>query len=151
MSRFWVRMAGHVLMRMNQDRRHDVTLLARVSGIIVQDGPCPNTHLNHENSPPSRVSRVWYTIREPNAGTIPLPVWTHCSHCVANMQLLYPSTSNAWMPTSEAPAEGSYAFVPSDRFDDQYTAHISNMPWPAPNIYTGWQNRHGPVDLLAAG
>lgn len=122
MSRFWVRMAGLVLLTMNQDRRHDVTLLPRVSGITVQDGLCPNTHLESENAPPPCVPRVWYTIRDPNTGVVPLPGWTVCAHCVANMQTLCPTISNAWVPTSQAPVEGSCAFVPSDRFDDQYTS-----------------------------
>lgn len=122
MSRFWVRMAGLVLMTMNQQRQHDVSLLPRVSGITVRDGLCPNTHLGSENVPPPRVLRVWYTIRDPNTGAIPLPGWTACSHCVVNMQTLCPTISNAWVPTSQVPVEGSCAFVPSDRFDDPYTS-----------------------------
>lgn len=121
MSRFWVRMAGLVLMTMNQDRRHDVSLLARVSGITVQDGLCPNMHLDSENVPPPRVSRVWYTIRDPDTDVIPLPGLTVCAHCVVNMQTLCPTISNAWVSTSQTPVDGSCAFVPSDRFDDQYT------------------------------
>ena len=122
MSRFWVKMAGLVLMTMNQDRRHDPALLARVSGITVQDGLCPNAQLQGENFPPPRVSRVWYTFRDPATGVTPLPGWTVCSHCVVNMQTLCPTISNAWVPVSQTPIEGSCAFVPSDRFDDQYTS-----------------------------
>jgi hypothetical protein len=122
MSRFWVGKAGLVLMTMNQDRRHDISLLPRVVGINVHDGLCPNTLLDGEHVPPPRVSRVWYTIRDPNTGVTPLPGWTICSHCVVNMQTLCPTISNVWVPISQGPVEGSCAFVPSDRFDDQYTA-----------------------------
>jgi hypothetical protein len=121
-SRFWVKMAGLVLMTMNQDGRLDATLLARVSAIIVHDGLCPNTHLPSGNVPPPRVTRMWYTIRDPATGVTPLPGWTVCSHCVLNMQTLCPTISNAWVPTSQTPVEGSCAFVPSDLFDDQYTS-----------------------------
>lgn len=122
MSRYWVRMAGMVLLTMNQDRRHDITLLPRVAGINVHDGPCPNANLNSEHIPTPRVSRVWYTIRDPSTGVIPLPGWIICSHCVVNIQTLCPTIGNAFAPTSQAPTEGSCALVPSDAFDDQYTA-----------------------------
>lgn len=122
MSRFWVRMAGLVLLTMNQDRRHDVTLLSRVSGISVQEGPCPNTHLDNEHAHQSRITRLWYSIRDPTTGGIPLPGWTICSHCVVSIQTMSPAIASAFVPTSQVPTEGSCALIPSDSFDDAYSA-----------------------------
>ncbi|KAL2127768.1 hypothetical protein VTI74DRAFT_10184 [Chaetomium olivicolor] len=125
MSRFWVRVAGMVLLTMNQDRRHDITLLARVAGIVAQDGKCPNSQLVSEQQPLATTQRTWYTVQDPQTGAQPLPGWTVCGHCVLNIQACCPSVAPAWAPLRpEAATRASCAMVPSDCYDDTRTMQI---------------------------
>lgn len=135
MSRFWVRVAGMVLLTMNQDRRHDITLLARVAGIRAQDGDCPNAQLTAEQQPLAPPSRqTWYTIQDAHTGARPLPGWTVCASCVLNMQACCPSVAACFAPVlpqqqqqnagPPPPQEASCALVPSDWYDDTRTAEI---------------------------
>ncbi|KAG7293711.1 hypothetical protein NEMBOFW57_003768 [Staphylotrichum longicolle] len=84
MSRFWVRVAGLVLLTMNQDRRHDVALLAHVAGIRAQEGACPNAQLTSDQEPFPLVQRMWYTVQEPQ---------TVCEQCYA--EVIRPDVSRA--------------------------------------------------------
>jgi hypothetical protein len=121
MSRFWVRIAGTVLLTMNQDGRHDITLLARVAGIRAQEGECPNAELTSDQQPLVTARRTWYTILDPQTGARPLPGWTVCASCVLNMQACCPAIAACFapvQPAAAAPGEGCCAIVPSDRYDD---------------------------------
>jgi hypothetical protein len=127
MSRVWVRIAGMVLLTMNQDRRHDVTLLAHVAGLRAQEGDCPNAALVAEHQPLATAQRTWYTVYDPQTGAQPLPGWTVCPACVLNLQACCPAVAGGFAPVQPAgggPREGSCALVPSDRYDDRRTAEM---------------------------
>ena len=125
MSRFWVRVAGTVLLTMNQDGRHDITLLARVAGIRAQEGECPNAQLASAQQPLATGQRTWCTVLDPQTGVQPLPGWTICPSCVFNIQTLCPAIANCFAPVQPAtPREATCALVPSDRYDDTRTHEI---------------------------
>jgi hypothetical protein len=136
MSRYWVRVAGMVLLTMNQDGRHDITLLARVAATRAQDGDCPNSQLAGEHQPLAVARRpAWYTLRDPHTGAQPLPGWTVCASCVLNVQACCPAIAAAFAPLpgqglpppgqqqqqQQQQWEGSCAMVPSDLYDDART------------------------------
>ncbi|KAK1753363.1 hypothetical protein QBC47DRAFT_386216 [Echria macrotheca] len=125
MSRFWVRTAGMVLLTMNADRRHDVTLLARVAGLRAQDGDCPNAGLTAEHQPLPLARRNWYTIQDPNTGMQPLPGWTLCATCVLALQTCCPALAPAFAPVQPlGERDSSCGLVPSDRYDDTRTGMV---------------------------
>lgn len=125
MSRFWVRVAGLVLLTMNQDRRHDVGLLAHVAGIRAQEGACPNAQLTSDQEPFPVVQRMWYTVQEPQTGAQPLQGWTVCAECVLNIQACCPTIAAGFAPVQPAgPREASCAMVPSDRYEDTRTMEM---------------------------
>ncbi|KAK3321929.1 hypothetical protein B0H66DRAFT_183454 [Apodospora peruviana] len=119
MSRYWVKMAGLVLMTMNQDGRYDISLLARVAG--VNGGECPNAQLTSEMQPLAVVAQPpwgWYTI----IGN-PIPGWTVCASCVWHIQTCLPAIANGFAPV-QLPGQASCALVPSDHYDDARTAEM---------------------------
>ncbi|KAK4118069.1 hypothetical protein N657DRAFT_584309 [Parathielavia appendiculata] len=110
---------------MNQDGRHDVSLLAHVAGIRAQEGECPNAQLVSEQQQLAVAQRTWYTILDPQTGSQPLPGWTVCPSCVLNIQACCPAVASGFAPVHPAgPREASCALVPSDRYDDRRTAEI---------------------------
>lgn len=137
LSRFWVRVAGAVLL-LNQDRRLDISLLPRVAVIRAQDGPCPNSQLANEGAPLITQQRAWYTLRDPHTGAELLPGWTVCAECVLNMQNCCPSVSTAFSlahplgqpPVPQQPGQppqqwqSTCALVPSELYDDPRTMAI---------------------------
>jgi len=125
MSRYWVRVAGMVLLTMNHHRQHDITLLARVAGIRAQDGDCPNTDVAAEHQPLPVVRRTWYTIQDPTTGTQPLPGWTICAACVIALQTCCPAVAPAFAQVQPlGPRDASCGMVPSDRYDDARTGAV---------------------------
>ena len=124
MARFWVRTAGTVLLTMNQDGLHDITLLARVAGIRAQDGDCPNAQLA-EGQPPATSQRTWYTIQDPQTGAQPLQGWTVCAACLISIQTCCPAIVAGFAPLYPAgPRQSTCALVPSDMYGDLRTAEI---------------------------
>ncbi len=124
LSRFWVRTAGTVLLTMNQDGRHDITLLPRVAGIRAHDGECPNTHLASDQ-PPAASQRTWYTIQDPQTGAQPLQGWTVCAACLISIQICCPTIAAGFAPLYPAgPRESTCALVPADMYEDVRTAEI---------------------------
>jgi hypothetical protein len=124
MSRFRVKVASMVLLTMNQNHRHDITLLPCVAGIAVRDGDCSNSQLEREQMPPLVVSCMWYTIRDPNTGSMPVPNWTICSCCLVNIQTMCPATANAFAPTTQSSVNGSCVLIPLSRFDHARTMQV---------------------------
>ncbi|KAK0648900.1 hypothetical protein B0T16DRAFT_456352 [Cercophora newfieldiana] len=125
MSRYWVRVAGMVLLTMNQAAQHDVTLLARVAGIRAADGECPNGDIAGEHQPLPVARRMWYTLHDPATGMQPLPGWTVCAACLIAVQTCCPAVATAWagvMPLGERDAV--CGMVPSGRYDDARTGAI---------------------------
>lgn len=110
---------------MNQDRRHDVTLLAHVAGLRAQEGQCPNAQLASEQQPLPVAQRMWYTIQEPQTGAQPLQGWTVCAECVLNLQACCPAVAAGFAPVHPAgPREASCAMVPSERYEDTRTMEM---------------------------
>jgi hypothetical protein len=125
MSRFWVRVAGMVLLSMNQDGRQDATLLARVAGLRAQDGECPNAEVAAEQQPLSVARRTWYTLQEQTTGMQPLPGWTVCAACVLAIQTCCPAIAGSFAPVQpQGLRDATCGIVPSDHYDDQRTAMI---------------------------
>lgn len=104
---------------MNQDGRHDITLIARVAGICAQDGDCPNAQLTSGQQPLATASRTWYKLLDAQMGSQPLPGSVVCPSCVLNIQACCPSIAAASAPVYPAhPREESCVMVPSDWYDD---------------------------------
>ncbi|KAK3904533.1 hypothetical protein C8A05DRAFT_13589 [Staphylotrichum tortipilum] len=125
MSRFWVRIAGTVLLTMNQGGRHDITLLARVAGIRAQDGECPNAQLTSARQPLATSQRTWYTIQDPQIGAQPLQGWTVCAACLISIQTCCPAIATSFAPLHPpGPRDSTCAFVPSDAYDDMRSGEM---------------------------
>jgi len=125
MSRFWVRVAGMVLLTMNANGRHDVSLLARVATMRVQDAECPNAVVGSEQQPLPVVRRTWYTLQDPATGMQPLPGWTLCAACVIALQTCCPDVATAFAPVQpQGERDACCGLVPSDRYDDVRTGLI---------------------------
>ncbi|KAL1836846.1 hypothetical protein VTJ49DRAFT_4596 [Mycothermus thermophilus] len=129
LSRYWVRVAGIVLLAMNPGGMHDITILARVAGLRAQDGPCPNGGVQAEEQELPRVMqpRAWYTVWDVRTGTLPVPDWRVCGECVVMIQTLWPGLAQAWLPAPQTmmpPGGCCCGIVPSDWYDDVRTAEV---------------------------
>ncbi|KAK0725022.1 hypothetical protein B0H67DRAFT_607390 [Lasiosphaeris hirsuta] len=69
MGRFWVRVAGMVLLTMNQTGQLGAAHLAHVAGVRVPDGECPNVGVGDGMQVLPVVRRgVWFTLQDPATG-----------------------------------------------------------------------------------
>ncbi|KAM7192148.1 hypothetical protein V8F20_008983, partial [Naviculisporaceae sp. PSN 640] len=130
LSRYWVRLAGTVLLGM-PSAGHDIGLLPRVASLRTTDGmDCPNKNLTGEGDAlVVTTKKNWYSVVDPATGQ-PVNGFMLCESCVANVTIILPSLRGGFVPLRPPAGQeniglsGSCALVPSDHYDDARTAEI---------------------------
>jgi len=119
-SIYWVRLAWRHLW---QEQQSDVSLLAKVAGVDVPEGPCPTDATESERTP---AVRKWFCVRHPVSGHM-LEDFTVCSDCVLHLETMLPTFHGVFVPLAPTDCQATCDLRGNGSRTISYFTHIFDI------------------------